>query len=203
MDDDNSQDATRLSGGSSPKAAPASGSGTFAPGQLISNGTYRIVQLVARGGMGEIYLATHELQGTEHALKTILPDLARDERITQLFLREARALSQIRHDAVVRYEDVFRDEQGIPFIPMEYLRGPSLADLSRERSLSADEVAMLCRRLAEGLAAAHAQDIVHRDISPDNVILPDGSIENAKLIDFGIAKDLAPQAGTLIGGDFA
>jgi hypothetical protein len=86
---------------------------------------------------------------------------------------------------------------------MEYVEGDSLAALLERQRFEPDEVLRLRDRLASGLAAAHDVGIVHRDLSPENVIIPEGRVERAKLIDFGIAKSMDAGAGTLIGADFA
>lgn len=85
---------------------------------------------------------------------------------------------------------------------MEYVDGPPLSERLRQGALSEDEVDLLRRRLADGLNRANSAGVIHRDISPDNVILPGGSVANAKIIDFGIAQDEIG-GGTLLGGSFA
>src|SRR5690242_15688163 len=89
-------------------STPAS---TISPGQLLGH-TYRIEALLARGGMGEVYRARHAEIDTVHAIKIILPELAGNTRIVDLFRREASILRTIRHDAIVAYDGVFRDENG-------------------------------------------------------------------------------------------
>ena len=172
-------------------AGAASGTGdsesTLAPGSLLSH-TYRIERLLARGGMGEVYRAQHEEMGTWHAIKIILPDLAGDAKIVDLFRREAGVLRNIRHDAVVAYDGVFRDEQSRVYLVMEFVDGPSLSEILKQRTLSPAEVRTLRDRLASGLATAHETGVIHRDMSPDNIILQDGRLENAKIIDFGLAR---------------
>src|SRR5882724_2799723 len=196
-------DETRFTGAGSP---PPTGGGpshtTFPPGSLIGH-TYRIESLLARGGMGEVYRARHVELNTEHALKIILPELANNQRIVDLFRREASVLRTIRHDAVVAYDGVSRDENGRLYLVMEFADGPSLSKLMRDRPLDADEVRQLRDRLADGLAVAHDKGVVHRDISPDNVILPGGDLGKAKIIDFGISKAIDPEVKTIIGDDFA
>src|SRR5215471_7934666 len=172
------------------------------PGNLLGN-TYVIEALLARGGMGEVYRARHVELGTEHAIKIILPSLADDPKIVQLFRDEARKLGRVNNDAVVDYEGFFRDERGLRYLVMEFVHGESLDQILRGRRLEADEVLRLRDRLARGLAAAHEKGIVHRDVSPENILLPGGSVDRAKLIDFGIAKSTDPSGMTVIGGDFA
>jgi serine/threonine-protein kinase len=196
-------DETRFTGVVAP--APAAGGkpdATLPPGSLLGH-TYRIEAFLARGGMGEVYRARHAELNTEHAIKIILPELANNQRIVDLFRREASVLRNVRHDAVVAYDGVFRDENGRLYLVMEFADGPSLSKLMRERPLNADEVRQLRDRLADGLAVAHDKGVVHRDISPDNVILPGGDLGKAKIIDFGISKAVDPEVKTIIGDDFA
>jgi len=195
-------DETRFTGVGSPAATGGKPEATFPPGSLLGH-TYRIEAFLARGGMGEVYRARHAELNTEHAIKIILPELANNQRIVDLFRREASVLRNVRHDAVVAYDGVFRDENGRLYLVMEFADGPSLSKLMRERPFNADEVRQLRDRLADGLAVAHDKGVVHRDISPDNVILPGGDLGKAKIIDFGISKAVDPEVKTIIGDDFA
>jgi hypothetical protein len=177
-------------------------SAVLTSGRLLSN-TYVIEQHLARGGMGDVYRARHVELGSEHAIKVMLPELAEDPKIVQLFREEARKLARINNDAIVDYEGFFRDEQGLRYLVTEFVRGESLAAVLQGRRLEPEEVVRLRDRLALGLAAAHEVGIVHRDVSPENILLPEGKIDRAKLIDFGIAKSTDPGATTIIGGEFA
>ena len=177
-------------------------SSVLEPGELLGH-TYEIVALLARGGMGEVYRARHRELGTEHAVKVILPSLANDPKMVRLLIEEARKLGRIRHDAIVNYEGLFRDEQNLLYLVMEFVEGESLASILGHRRLEPGEVLRLRDRLAQGLASAHEKGIIHRDISPENIILPGGDVERAKLIDFGIAKSADAGEGTVIGGGFA
>ncbi|HEX2890244.1 protein kinase domain-containing protein [Vineibacter terrae] len=187
--------------GARPPPPPAPG-GPLAPGVVLSS-TFEIEHLVARGGMGEVYRARHRITGDPIAIKTIRPELAGDEKIAELFKREAQALRGIRHPAIVSYEGVFDDGTGQLYIAMEFVDGPSLSKLMQNGPLAPADVRRLRDRVADGLAAAHAQGVIHRDLSPDNVILPGGRIDAAKLIDFGIAKQTESSKATVIGNDFA
>ena len=169
----------------------------------LLNHTYRVEALLARGGMGEVYRATHVELGTEHAIKVILPELTDNTRVVDMFRREAASLRNVRDDAVVAYDGVFRDEHGRLYLVMEFVSGPSLSERLRQGALDPEEVLRLRDRIAGGLAAAHEKGIIHRDMSPDNVILPGGRLEHAKILDFGIAKLTDPEAKTIIGDDFA
>lgn len=203
-------DETRLVGPAAPSASaapstpasPAEDGPSLAPGTVVLH-TYRITRLIGRGGMGEIYQAEHCDQRTLHAIKIIRPDLAGDESIVSLFLREAGALRKIRHAAIVSYDGLFRDATGRLHLVMEYVDGPSLRDRLRQGPLAPHEIAQLRDRLAAGLAEAHDKGIYHRDLSPDNVILEHGLLERAKLIDFGIARFADPSMRTLVGSRFA
>src|SRR5262245_56243189 len=186
-----------------PRTTTAPGqASTIAPGQLLGH-TYRIEALLARGGMGEVYRARHAELNTEHAIKIILPELASDPRIVDLFRREAAILRNIRNEAVVGYDGVFRDENGRLYLVMEFVDGPSLSKVMRQGPLPPATMRQLQARLMDGLAAAHDKGVIHRDLSPDNVILPAGDVSKAKIIDFGISKVADPAAKTILGDDFA
>ncbi|NIA72148.1 protein kinase [Pelagibius litoralis] len=191
------------SGVGSTGAADSGMAGVFEAGALISY-TYRVEALLARGGMGEVYRTSHTEIGTQHAIKIVRPDLANNDKIMELFRREASVLRTIRDDAVVGYDGVLRDEEGRVYLVMEFVDGPSLTDyIATQGTLDPAEVRDLRDRLAHGLAAAHDKGVIHRDMSPDNVILGDGQLSQAKIIDFGIAKLADSSATTIIGDDFA
>jgi hypothetical protein len=187
---------------SRPQTAIGGQASTIAPGQLLAH-TYRIETLLARGGMGEVYRARHAEIDTLHAIKVILPELAGNTRIVDLFRREASILRTIRHDAIVAYDGVFRDENGRIYLVMEFVDGPSLSKVMKQGALRPAQVRELRDRLADGLAAAHEKGVIHRDLSPDNVILPGGELAKAKIIDFGISKMADPEVKTIVGDDFA
>jgi esterase/lipase superfamily enzyme len=174
----------------------------LSPGTLLGH-TYGIEELLARGLVGDVYRARHVELGTEHAIKVLPQGLAEDPGIVQLFREEVRKLGRIDNDAIVDYQGFFRDERGLRFLVTEFVRGESLAELLRQRRLEPDEVLSLRDRLALGLAAAHEIGIVHREVSLENILLPEGSIDRAKLIGFRIAISTDPAAQTMIGRDFA
>ncbi|RWD70613.1 serine/threonine-protein kinase, partial [Mesorhizobium sp.] len=167
------------------------------------SGIYELDERIASGGMGEVYRG-HNIQTGDHvAIKIVLPEFARDQTILSLFRKEASILNHLSHDAVVRYH-VFTIDPGIgrPYLAMEFVDGQSLFDIMRRGPMPSDDVRRLCHRLASGLSAVHQAGAVHRDLSPDNIILPGGRVERAKIIDFGIARS-ATGGETLIGGKFA
>ena len=195
-------DRTELADPAQAALRRAAAAGGLAPGQILGH-TYEILALLARGGMGAVYRARHTDLGSLHAIKVILPDLAEDPRVISLFQEEANKLRRLRHDAIVAYEGLFKDENGARYLVMEYVDGPSLAQVLRDGPLDPARLRQLRDRCAEGLGAAHAKGIIHRDISPDNIILVEGRAELAKIIDFGIAKSTNPGDRTIIGRDFA
>jgi len=173
----------------------------LSPGTRL-NGIYEIDQPIGLGGMGEIYKGHLVETGDPVAIKMMLPEMS-DAAALTLFRKEASALHHIQHDAVVRYY-VFTVEPVLrrPYLAMEFVEGRTLTDILRDDGpLSFEAVQSLLHRLASGLQAAHEHGIVHRDISPDNIIIPNNDVARAKIIDFGIAR--TTQHGTVIGGGFA
>src|SRR4051812_47343443 len=160
----------------------------LAPGTRL-NGIYEIEQQIAAGGMGEIYKG-HSIQtGDPVAIKVMLPDLTENDAALALFRKEASALHNLHHEAIVRYF-VFTVEPVLqrPYLAMEFVDGRSLSDLLQDGPLTFQAAASLMRRVASGLQAAHERGIIHRDVSPDNVLIPGGDVARAKIIDFGIAR---------------
>jgi len=194
-------------GGAERPVGQSQGGGTAASGAMrvgsVLGHTYRIEALLGRGALGELYRVKHVELGTEHAVKLILPTLASDPKVVELLVDEARKLGQVRHAAIVNYEGLFRDEQGLRYLVTEFVLGPSLTMILAARRLEPDEVLRLRDRLAEGLSAVHGHGIIHRDICPDNIILPDGEVTRAKLIDFGFATSAGARDPTLIGVNLA
>ena len=176
---------------------------TVGPGTQL-NGIYEIDELIASGGMGEVYRGHNIRNKTAVAIKIILPEFANDETVLSLFVRESDTLNHLSHDAIVRYH-LFGVDPVIerPYLSMEFVDGVALGDCIKEKPFDVEEVQRLLTRVCEGLAAAHAAGVVHRDLSPDNVILPGGKVKKAKIIDFGIAKSTASGHATLLGGKFA
>ncbi len=178
---------------------------SWLPAGTRLNNTYEIDRPVGTGGMGEIYQG-HEI-GTNHsvAIKLLLPEFAENDSALALFGREASALRQLQHEAIVRYY-IFAVEQVLqrPFLAMEFVEGRSLsAILDDDGPLPIETAHALLKRIASGLQAAHERGIIHRDVSPDNIIVPNADVTRAKIIDFGIARLTEFQEGTVIGSGFA
>lgn len=175
----------------------------LAPGTRL-NGIYEINQHIASGGMGDIYRGHAIETGDTVAIKVIRSDLADNTLALALFRKEASALHYIQHDAIVRYY-VFSLDPGIGrhYLAMEFVEGQPLSDLLKSGPLAFESTLSLLQRLAGGLSAAHQHGIVHRDLSPDNILVPRRNVSLAKIIDFGIARSTRNNDGTIIGSGFA
>lgn len=170
----------------------------------VLNHMYEVRRFIARGGMGEVFEGANVISDERVAIKVMLPALAADPAVITLFRREAQTLTRLNHQAVVQYRVLAQEpELGVLYIVTEYIDGTNLSALLGKITPTSEELAALLRRLASGLAAAHALGAIHRDISPDNVLLDDGKLTQAKIIDFGIAKDLDPGTATIVGDGFA
>ena len=182
---------------------PGAVHGHVAVGDVL-NGIYEVKRAIGRGGMAEVYEGVN-INGDERvAIKVMLPALAADPNIQAMFRKEARTLTRLSHPALVQYRVLAHEPNlHVLYIVMEFVDGIELSKaLGTIKPTSAD-LRALTKRLAEGLRAAHDLGAVHRDLSPDNILLPDGRLERAKIIDFGIAKDLDAAQGTLVGDGFA
>lgn len=173
----------------------------FRQGQVLNN-TYEIEGLLGRGGTGEVYRARNNITGRIVAIKGLSIQFSGNDDYIELVKREEQ-MRDIRDDAVVRYTECSRSDQGQVFLVMDFIDGPSMSDIIQTRRMDPKELLIVAHRIAEGLVAAHGKGIVHRDLSPDNVVLRGGSPEKATIIDFGIAKDTAAGARTIVGNEFA
>jgi serine/threonine-protein kinase len=175
-------------------SAPSADEERFLPGALVA-GRYRIVALIGRGGMGEVYRASDLKLRQPVALKFLPPALAADRVLLDRFLNEVRIARQVSHPNVCRVYDIGEFE-GQHYISMEYVDGEDLASLLRRIGrLPADKALEIARRLCAGLAAAHEKGVLHRDLKPANVML-DGRGQ-VLITDFG----LAGLAGQFQGAD--
>jgi serine/threonine-protein kinase len=157
-------------------------------------GHYRIVEKIGEGGMGEVFLARDQHLGHNVALKVLPPGT--DDRGRQLFRKEAKALSKLNHPNIVTVLD-FDTQDGVDFLVMEYVPGLALDEKVRQGVLRENEIVNIGVQLAEGLAAAHAQGVIHRDLKPGNLRLTKD--DRLKILDFGLAWStlrLGPLAST-------
>jgi len=183
--------------------AASQNSGRVEVGSVL-NHIYQVTRFIARGGMGEVFEGANVNSDERVAIKVMLPQLAADPTVQEMFRKEARTLTKLSHPAVVQYRLLAQEPNlGVLYIVTEFIDGKSLADVMKGLDPSEKDLRTLLRRLAEGLRAAHELGAVHRDMSPDNVLLPDGRLDRAKIIDFGIAKDLDPSKATIVGDGFA
>src|SRR5690348_1041864 len=144
--------------------------GRFISGTLLA-GRYRIVGLLGKGGMGEVYRATDLTLGQSVALK-FLPVEAKENRfLLERFHGEVRIARQISHPNVCRVYDI-GEVDGMPFISMEYIDGEDLASLlPRIGRLPGDKAVEAARKICAGLSAAHAKGVIHRDLKPHNIMM--------------------------------
>ena len=158
--------------------------GRFVPGTLLG-GRYRIIGLLGRGGMGEVYRATDLTLGQSVALKFLPQEAARNQRLLERFHGEVRVARLVSHPNVCRVYDIGQVE-GVPFISMEYVDGEDLASLLlRIGRLPADKALETARKLCAGLAAAHDRGVIHRDLKPQNIMI--NKRGEVVIMDFGLA----------------
>jgi serine/threonine protein kinase len=163
-----------------------------------SIGRYQVRRLLGRGGMGEVYLCADPALGRQVAIKILPANLVSDEKMRGRFLNEARAVAGINHPNVITIHDVgvtSDHDEGVPtgllYLVLEYLEGLAVDEIMEKRRLSVDECLDIGIQVLDGLKAAHQKRILHRDITPANVMIePDGRV---KILDFGLSKLL--QAG--------
>ena len=158
--------------------------GRFLPGTLLG-GRYRIIGLLGRGGMGEVYRATDLALGQSVALKFLPEEAAQDQRLLERFHGEVRIARQVSHPNVCRVYDIGQAER-MPFISMEYVDGEDLSSLLlRIGRLPAVKALETARKLCAGLAAAHDRGIIHRDLKPQNIMM--NKRGDVVIMDFGLA----------------
>ncbi|MEM6454543.1 MAG: protein kinase [Acidobacteriota bacterium] len=156
---------------------------SLAAGHPQRVGPYRIDALLGQGGMGEVFRAFDERLGRPVAIKRLHAHRTTTDR--RRFRREARILAQLGHPAILQIFDLVDDAEG-DWIVTEFIDGPTLADVLQDGALAVGDVIDLARQIASALGAAHARDIIHRDLKTENVMmLPSGY---AKVLDFGLAR---------------
>jgi eukaryotic-like serine/threonine-protein kinase len=152
----------------------------------VASGRYRVEQTLGHGGMASVYLARDRELDRPVALKVLAEQYADDDAFRRRFMREARLAARLSHANVVQVYDT-GEEDGRPYIVMEYVPGETLADLLAHRhKLPVREAADIGRQAALGLQHAHAAGLVHRDVKPQNLLIRDDGV--VKIADFGIAR---------------
>ncbi|MBX6316712.1 MAG: serine/threonine protein kinase, partial [Isosphaeraceae bacterium] len=155
-------------------------------------GGYRILRRLGEGGMGKVYLAVHEADGTKVAIKVLPPKKALEEaQALHRFRREMELSQRVRHPNIARTIDVGA-EDGVHYMVMEYIRGDSLYHLVRERGpWRVPDAARYFLKVLDGLNAAHDAGVIHRDIKPSNLMVtPEG---DARILDLGLAKAMGDE----------
>lgn len=183
--------------------APATDAVGIKVGDVL-NHIFEVKRFLARGGMGEVFEGCNVHTDERVAIKVMLPALASNEKVIAMFRKEAKTLTRLNHPALVEYRVLAQEPTlHVLYIVTNYIEGTNLGASLGTLKLSPADLTGLLRRLAAGLGAAHALGAVHRDMSPDNVILENDDVHCAKIIDFGIAKDLEASSATIVGDGFA
>src|SRR5215470_12843920 len=203
-DSDRTLGSARTFGGpdESPTLVPAEQPPTLAPGTMLA-GRYQIVDLLGVGGMGAVYKAFDRQLTRLVALKTILPEMAGTPTALKRFKQEVLLAQAIVHKNVVRIFDIGDDAAtNTKFITMDFIIGADLKSLITERGkLPPAEAAGILRQVCQGLEAAHAAGVVHRDLKPQNIMMEkDGHIV---VMDFGIARSGESRGVTQTGAFLA
>ena len=161
---------------------------------------YAIGEFIASGGMGSLYAATDKVLGRRVAVKVLRGEQLNDPTAVVRFLQEARIHAQFHHPCIPPLHDVGRLEDGRPFLAMKLIRGRTLTDaLGGAPAADLDTHLALFEKVCPAIAYAHAKGVVHRDLTPGNVLVSDGG--RAQVIDWGLAKVMAAPQSRAAGAD--
>ena len=165
------------------------------------DGKYKIVERLGAGGMGEVYKVTHTYLGATRVIKVIRPQISESQDAHERFLREARTATKIQHPNVATLHDFSALPDGAHYMVWEYIDGENIAQRIRARGRLQPRYAVrLIIQALHGLDALHRAGIVHRDISPENLMITREEEERVKVIDLGVAKTEDPgEAATRVG----
>jgi eukaryotic-like serine/threonine-protein kinase len=165
--------------------------------QAEQAGSYRLEKKLGSGGMGEVYLASHALLRRPTAVKMLRSDRTGSPQAQNRFEREVRAVSELTHPNTISIYDFGRTDKGQFYYAMEYLQGMDLQRLvDRHGALPAERAVFLLDQVLGAVGEAHRRGILHRDIKPSNIFLTErgGELDFVKVLDFGLAKEIAPMA---------
>ncbi len=166
------------------------------PKHLGRLGSYEILEVIGRGAFGIVLRALDPKLNRVVAIKVLMPELAANAMSVRRFLKEAQAAAAVSHDHVVTIHAV-DDTNQLPFLVMECIIGQSLQQkIDKQGALPVNEILRIGMQIASGLAAAHKQGLVHRDIKPGNILL-ENSVQRAKITDFGLARAVDDLASTV------
>src|SRR5918994_308935 len=158
---------------------------------------YRVLGLLGRGGMGFVYDAEHTILGRKAAIKTLSNELGGDGDFRERFIQESQMVAALDHPSIIPIYDAV-DEGGIVYIAMRHVGGGDLQDLIAKGLLELDRAVSILEQVAGALDAAHAHNLVHRDVKPANVLI-DSASDRVYLTDFGIAKQARTRGLTRTG----
>lgn len=167
------------------------------PGDTL--GQYHLLSRIGEGGMGAVFKAEHQLLGRQVAVKVLLGELNDNREVVQRFFNEARAVNKIQHPNIVDITDFVESTDRAPaFMVMELIDGRCLADVIDEQGpLALEHAVSIARQVCDAMAEVHRNEIVHRDLKTENIMLLNPNLDRAKLLDFGIAKFLATEKAFL------
>ncbi|MHC4600163.1 MAG: serine/threonine protein kinase, partial [Planctomycetota bacterium] len=160
---------------------------------------FQVTEMLGKGGMGVVMKAVREEDGTTAAVKLIQEHEARDAQFIARFEREASVLMSLEHPNILRVYDHGKDETGVYYIVMEFIDGPSVGDVIKDYGrIPPAQALSIILDTSKALKSAHTQNVIHRDIKPDNILLTrEGKV---RLADFGLAKDTTDNARLTITG---
>ncbi len=169
-------------------------------GQELS-GRYRILQHLGAGAMGEVYLAEHIQLGRREAIKLLKPQIAESAPFVRRFRREARTINRLHHPNIVKLYDFGKLDGDRYYLAMEFVPGESLATAVKAGAMPIPRALGILGQLAEAIHHAHEAGVVHRDLKPENVMLGErkGQRDQVKVLDFGMAKLVDPDAQDSVG----
>ncbi|MFO0615964.1 MAG: protein kinase [Polyangiaceae bacterium] len=160
----------------------------------IVGGRYRVVSLVAEGGMGRVYAGEQRMGAATRkvAIKVLLAEYAASQVDMERFARECGTVAELDHPNTIKFYDYGTTSSGEPYIAMEFLAGQSLSQILKKGPISPDRMDLIVGQICGSLQEAHDRGIIHRDLKPDNIVItsPGGAPDFVKVLDFGIAKRL-------------